>query len=170
VSARVLAALVVVAFFAGAASAADTSSTKVVRLTSVLTAAWLDDHGQEGVTPGDIFYERDDLFNAVAQLGKPKGAKVGSDTAKLTFSGSEVKLFGMARFGEGTITIEGGYAVDKQLRPVDANGKLLAQVDLPIVRGTGKWANAKGTVTVICRPIAENTYLNVYRIVLPTTA
>jgi len=140
-----------------ATSGAD--SVYVLRLVSITVSGTLTDTGKPGPSRGDHFDMKDTLVNAVRQLGKPKGARVGSDRARLELvSATKSEISGIARLPGGTVTFEGGFTVR-------AGGTFA----VPIVGGTGRWAKARGTLTVY-PPFAQNRTINVFRIGVPLTA
>jgi hypothetical protein len=141
-------ACVVAGLLACAGDALGGPATKrVIRVISVTTTYVEHRHPPAGAV-GDTVTTTDKLLNAVPQFGRTRNAVVGSDSAKLTFlRGGGMRLCGFARFPTGTIRIcgaaraaQGGYSV-------------------PIVGGTGQFANAQGTVSVSGN---DKRSLNVY--------
>src|SRR5262245_37911270 len=79
------------------------SKVQTIRLISrtVKTRVLLD-RAPKGASKGDKVWEKSNLRNAVAQLGRPKGALVGSDVAVATLiSAARTRL-------EVTATLPGG--------------------------------------------------------------
>jgi Dirigent-like protein len=136
-------------------SAAQARSTLVLRLISVSTSSSVDDRPPAGASVGDSFTETSRLRNAVAQLGRPKGAVVGTDRATTTLiSAQAVRMEGTVRLPGGTLTIRGRVT----LRPGSAS--------VPVAGGTGRFAGARGTVTATALPDGRSAS-NVYRLTLP---
>jgi dirigent-like protein len=124
-----------------------TSARQVIKVISVSTSYAEHRHPPSGPV-GDTATMKDKLVNAAPQFGRAKNAVVGSDSAKATFTrGGGMRLCGVARFPTGTIRIcgaaraaQGGYS-------------------LPVVGGTGAFANAQGSVFVTG---SDKRSLNVY--------
>ena len=96
------------------------------------------DKAPKGASAGDFVVYRDRLLNAAAQFGKQKGAVVGSDRGKLTYVTADTATFG------GTVTLPGGTLELSGAVHRTASGGIV----VPIVGGTGKYAYARGTLTV----------------------
>ena len=128
-------------------------SPSVIRLVSITTSFSSVDVPPRTASAGDrqVFTSR--LLNARAQFGKPKGAVVGSDrgTMRLT-SATSAHLKTVARLTGGTITVSG------RLRSA-GNGA----VSTSVVAGTGIFAGAHGTLTILA-PIDPETTVNIYRL------
>ncbi len=132
------------------------AETVTIRVTSVLVSMKPIDTKPKGTSKGDRIVYRDTLENAVPQFGKKTGAKVGSDHGTMTFTSAHTARFdGTARLPGGTVRIKG---------PVRALTSSILQV--PVVGGTGRYASAKGTLTV---GPGEKRALNVYELKLPAT-
>lgn len=143
-------AVLVVAVLAPSASAAPPS---VIRLVSVTTSQSSVDVPPPKDSAGDrqVFASR--LLNARRQFGKPKGAVVGSDRGTLTLtSARSATVKTVARLPGGTITANG---------PLKAAGD--GAVSIAIVSGTGVFAGAHGTLTILS-PTGPKTAVNVYRL------
>lgn len=128
-------ALLVLVLPAQAAPEAGTSSV-TFRLISVPTSFRRLDGPPKGVlNKGDVLYVSSRLRNGYTQFGRPKGAVVGSDVWVLTalakrgwsFVTARVKLPG------GTLQLRGRLHTSQSIRV------------LPVVGGTGRFANARGT-------------------------
>jgi Dirigent-like protein len=136
------------------ASAATAAKTIVV--TSVTVRYASHDKGAKGPSKGDTAVYRDRLLNAKAQFGRKKGAKVGTDSGTLTFTGAHTATFkGKAKLPGGTLTLSGDvYTLQ--------NGDLV----IPVSGGTGAFAGMTGTLTVgTGKNHVRNTYtLKVARI------
>jgi len=103
---------------------------------------------------GDTISGTSILRNAVAQLGRAKGAVVGSDAYTLTVTTPPKVLLSVnAKLPHGTIRAEG------------RSDLMAAKFSIPVVGGTGLYAGARGTAESI--DLAGNRTLNVYRLRLP---
>ena len=99
---------------------------------------------------GDVIWVRSRLRNQVAQLGKPKGALVGSDYATVSLRSLHDALFNVqVRLPGGTLRVRGHG---------DLNGTGGA---LSVVGGTGRYTNARGTCSV---RDTRTCSVNVYRL------
>jgi hypothetical protein len=149
----VLLALLVAALLPGAAHA----QRLTISVTSILVSLQTTDLKPKGVVnSGDRKTYRNVLVNAVAQFGKPKGARVGTDSGTLTFTGAHTARYaGTARLPGGTLIVRGA------VKPVGQN-----DLQIAVVGGTGRFASARGTLTV--GPGGRQA-LNVYRLVLQVT-
>jgi hypothetical protein len=145
-------ALGLAAFLPAAAGA----GTVTIQVTSVLVSMKPIDTKPKGTSNGDRIIYRDTLVNAVPQFGKKKGARVGSDQGTMTFTSAHSARFdGTARLPGGTVRIKG------TVRAISSN-----VLQIPVVGGTGRYASAKGTLTV---GPGEKEALNVYELKLPAT-
>jgi hypothetical protein len=141
-----------------APAAATAQGTTTIRLVSVGTSDRLRDAPPAGPSRGDASVQTSRLLNAAAQFGKPKGAVVGRDRATITLTGpSSATITGVATLPGGTLSLRGAMRVT-------AGGLVF-----PVVRGTGRYAGARGTVTITALA-GQNRALNVYRLVYPPTA
>jgi hypothetical protein len=150
-------AVVLAALVLPAAGSARANATLVVRLVSITTSTRVDDRPPRGPTAGDRIFSRSRLRNAVPQFGRARNAVVGSDRGTLTFtSASAVRLDVTATLPGGTLRVRGP---QRMLR--DGGRRY------PVVGGTGRFAGARGTVTV--RPLSGtgSRASNVYRLTLP---
>lgn len=131
-----------------------TSGAKTIRLISIATSHSAKDVAPKGPSAGDTSTDSDRLVNAVAQLGKPKGAVVGKDSGVFTLTSSSAARFdGTARFLGDTLRVRG------MVVAIPTGG-----IRLPVVGGTGRFAGATGTLTVT-GPRHSTRALNVYRFV-----
>lgn len=155
---RILVLVAVLAASVGTASAT-AQGPMTIRLVSVTTSDRLRDAPPAGPSRGDTSVQTSRLLNAVAQFGKPRGAVVGRDSATIRLTGpTSATIDGVATLPGGALTLRGAMRVGA--------GNALV---FPVVRGTGRFAGARGTVTVT--PLgSENRALNVYRLVYPPTA
>jgi hypothetical protein len=114
------------------------AQTVTILVTSVSTVQILHDTPpKHKVNKGDSVFFKDLLLNKVAQFGKKKGEPVAFDVGTVTYTSAVArKLVCVATFpGIGTITY-GGVVVDR------AGG-----TTFPILKGTGGFTHATGTVT-----------------------
>jgi len=136
-----------------AAPSAAAPPPSVIRLVSVTTSEKSVDVPPRKDSAGDhqVFASR--LLNARRQLGKPKGAVIGSDRGTLTLtSATSANLKTVATLPGGTITAGG---------PLLAAGN--GAVSVAVVSGTGLFAGAHGTLTIL-KPTGPKTAVNVYRL------
>ena len=134
-------------------AAGQSKSVVVIRLRSVSTLTVITDKSPKGVGKGDVWLEKDALANVVRQFGKPAKARVGTDSAKLTFRSSTVVLVtGTAILPNGTIHIRGTVSV------------VTTTSTLAVVGGTGAYAHARGVMMETGND--ADTY-NTYRLSLP---
>jgi hypothetical protein len=133
---RQLCTLAVLAGVLGASPAAAAAQT--VRVTSVTISMVSHDARPKGPSSGDSVTYRDRLLNAAAQFGKQLGAVVGSDRGTLTYVTAHTATFA------GRVTLPGG--------TIELSGAVYSTpgggLVIPIVGGTGKYADARGTLTV----------------------
>jgi hypothetical protein len=134
------------------AAAARTLTVQVVSNTISYRSS---DVGPKGASRGDTIAYHDQLVNGAAQFGRKKGAVVGSDTGKLTFTGPHTATFkGTARLPGGTLRISG-------VVYTSSAGELVFQ----ITNGTGAFAGTHGTLTV---GQGRDHVLNTYRLTSAT--
>jgi autotransporter-associated beta strand protein len=138
----------VAAIVALPATAARVSSRTIV-VTSVTVKLVTHDTKPKGPSKGDTVVYHDRLLNAKAQFGKKKGAKVGTDSGTLRFTGPHTATFkGETKLPGGTLTLSGDvYTLQ--------NGDLV----IPVSSGTGAFAGMSGTLTV---GTGENHVRNTY--------
>jgi Dirigent-like protein len=102
---------------------------------------------------GDVYRGTSILRNEVAQFGRPKGARVGTDSYTITFTSptrGQIKI--TVKLPGGTLRAEG-------------RTSLTGSADVSVVGGTGAFAGARGTAQA--RDLANGTSRNVYRLRLP---
>jgi hypothetical protein len=110
------------------------------------------DKSPKGPSVGDRTLERTRLFNEVRQWGKPAGAVVGRDQATFTLtSRTTVTVDGVAFLPGGTLVLRGRLRTDPGRQAIVA----------PVVRGTGDYVGAHGSVRVLQRTNPLRT-VNVY--------
>jgi hypothetical protein len=148
-----------IALVAGAAtgSAPGQSDSRhlVIRLISEDAFVGAKDNPPKGPSAGDTASSKGVLRNQVAQFGKPAGAIVGRDRATYTIvSSSAYTIDAVATLPGGTIVTRG---------PVR---QLSTGAVAPIVRGTGRYAHARGTITGTSTGGTLRS-VNVYRLTLP---
>lgn len=142
---------------AAAGSSAVAAETVVIHVRSVLTGRSVEDVAPKNAFgKGDAVVMTDALSNVLPQFGKPKGARIGVDVARVTFVREGVsRIVGLTTFPDGTVRIEG------TLTPSGARVR--------VVGGTGRYAGATGTVAVRDLP-QEGQAVNVYTIRLAPKA
>jgi Dirigent-like protein len=125
----------------------------VIRLISDNSVVDIVDKAPKGkISAGDRFTTTSTLRNQVAQFGKPKGALVGHDRATMAFlSATSYTIDGNASLPGGTLHFHG------RVRPYTSA--------VLVTGGTGRYANARGTVTATDTGGARS--INVYRLTLP---
>jgi hypothetical protein len=137
-----------------AAAQARTQKTMVIKVTSVSVRLTTADKPPKGASKGDTVRFTDELVNAVAQFGKQKGAKVGTDSGTMTLLGpSSARFDGRAVLPGGTLRLRGA---------VTSAGK--GSITIPVAGGTGRFRGAHGHVLV--GPGSKRS-LNVYTLTLP---
>jgi hypothetical protein len=131
---------------------------KAMTLTviSVQTAARSHDRAPKGRSAGDRIEFANTLRNTTPRFGKGANERIGSDAGTMTFtSKSTARMKGVATLPDGTIDFEGAVTV----LPNDT-------VTVPVVGGTGTYANASGTLLV---GSGNGQAPNTYRIVVGGT-
>jgi hypothetical protein len=153
---RRLAALLGSALLAAVAASAATpalaapSTGIVITVKSVTTASIPRDTPPKGASKGDRIVMRDRLLNVGRQFGKPAGAVVGRDEGVLVLTDPTSGTF------DGVTTLPGGTI---RLHGIIRDGF----ETFTVVGGTGRYAHARGTVSVG----RGASPLNVYRIGFP---
>jgi hypothetical protein len=142
-------ALTLAALAAGLVPSAAAAAERTITVTSVTVSMVNRDVKPKGPSPGDTVTYRDRLLNPVAQFGKKKGAVVGSDRGKLTYVTAHTATFA------GTVALPGGtLKLSGSVFSTPGGGLVV-----PIVGGTGRYAYARGTLTVGSgRNHVRNTY------------
>ena len=127
----------------------------VIRLISTFHHAQVTDRAPKGeVGAGDVIVSFDRLANAAPQFGRPKGARVGHDRGRFTYlSPTRMHIDGWTTLPGGRLHVHG---LVREVR-----GDVVA---MDVVGGTGAFAGARGTVTVMPYPTTARTLL-VYRLV-----
>jgi hypothetical protein len=129
------------------------ASTVVIRLKSVAESNHKTDKPPTGPSKGDVWVERDTLFNVTQAFGKAANAMVGTDKATITFqSTTEAHVTGTATLPDGTITFGGETSV--------TGATQLA----PVVGGTRAYAHATGNLVITSTSVDT---LNTYHLTLP---
>ena len=148
---KAAAAIAVLALvLAGPAAAA----TQTIRVTSVTTKLTSHNVGPKGTSRGDTVTSTDRLLNAAAQFGRKKGSVVGSDAGTLTFTSPHTATF------SGHTTLPGGTLILAGPVYGTQGGSLV----IPVVGGTGTFANVRGTLTVAP---GNGRVLNTYHLLRP---
>ncbi len=136
------------------------SATITIRL--IVTEAgsrYLIDRAPRGYpNKGDVIRERSTLRNAVAQFGRPKGAVIGSDTWTTTIV---IAPFATIRV-KATTTLPRG-----TIRAMGALSFAQTTATFRVVGGTGRYANARGTIGLRNLNASGSRGLSVYRLQLP---
>jgi hypothetical protein len=126
---------------------------------SAASSRYLVDHAPKGYpNKGDVVRETATLRNAVAQFGRPKGAIVGSDVWITTIV---IPPFGKAGV-KATTTVPGG--------TIHAVGMVTATQmtgTFRVVGGTGRYAGARGTLSLRNINASGSRAVIVYRLQLP---
>jgi dirigent-like protein len=135
------------------------SKVLTIRLVSktVSTRALVDRAPKGEPSKGDVQQAKLELRNAVAQLGRPKGALIGTGVAVGTVTSLaqvHIRVNLTAKLPGGTIRAAGTYAAQRSL-------------DVPVVGGTGAFADAGGTLRVDTFEPDARTALMTYRLRLP---
>lgn len=125
-----------------------------IRLISSPSRTTVRDLAPKGApNKGDSISGTSILRNEVAQFGKPKGTRVGTDSFVFTLtSASRGQIKVTTKLPGGTLRSEGRSLV-------------AGTPSIPVVGGTGDFAGARGTVEA--RDLANGTSQNVYRLRLP---
>lgn len=132
---------------------ASASAPSVIRLVSITTSYRSVDVPPRKASAGDRQMFASRLVNAQGQLGKQKGAVVGSDRGTMTLeSATRARLKNVATLPGGTLTASGR---------LEAAGN--GAVSIQVVSGTGVFAGAHGTLTILA-PTDPKTAVNVYRL------
>jgi hypothetical protein len=141
------------------AATATAQAPMTIQLTSVSTSDRSNDVPPRGPSRGDTSVQTSRLLNAVPQFGKPRNSVVGRDRATITLTGPT-----SARI-EGVTTLPGGTLVVRGTLRLQPGGGIV----FPVVRGTGRYAGARGTVTILggSDPLRA---VNIYRLTFPPTA
>jgi hypothetical protein len=117
----------------------------VITVKSVSTATVPTDKAPKGASKGDRVLMRDRLVNVAKQFGKPAGAVVGRDEGVLILTSASSGTFdGVATLPGGTIRLHG--VIRDGIETYSVAG------------GTGKYAHARGTITVGSGKSPLNTY------------
>jgi hypothetical protein len=148
---RPLALAALLALASAAAVPAAVARMLVIRLKSVTVARSIKDVPPKGPSRGDVYSGRFGLLNVVPQLGRNAGAAVGTEHSSLKLTSRTMAIV------SGVVTLPGGTIV------YSGRGRLGSNAPIPVVDGTGRFAGARGTLTV-----GNGTSpLNTYRLTLP---
>jgi hypothetical protein len=147
--------LVVLSLSACGNEKTNTSRTTIRLIATPKSNKVLVDRAPKGVvSTGDVLWSRAILRNAVPQLGKAKGARVGSRVATDRVVASDAGVVKVI------LTLPGG--------TIHAGGRVTAtpSESIQVTGGTGTYAGARGTGST--RSLyPRNGSLNVYRLHLP---
>jgi hypothetical protein len=140
-------------------SAAARGPTRIVLEVKPISSRTAD-KPPKGPSAGDRIVEATRLLNAVPQFGKSAGAVVGRDRSTTVFaSPTTATTSGVVYLPGGTLTING------RVKPDRRRGGLT----VPVTRGTGSFAGARGTLWVVRVPNPVRV-LNVYTLRYAATA
>jgi hypothetical protein len=126
----VLAAVGALALWPASAVAKGHARTITIRATSHIDQVHVVDNAPSGDSPGDMLVFTEKLFNS-------RGKQIGTDAA------SCVRLFDVSSLCTGTYKLPGGRLMVQLLQPGPTGS-----YDQAITGGTGRFAGARGTVTV----------------------
>jgi hypothetical protein len=132
-----LAAVVALALSAGPAEAKNHGRTIIIKARSQLDQVQLVDNAPTGGSPGDVLVFTEQLFDS-------RGKRIGSDAATCT------RLFDATSLCTGTYKLPGGRLMVQLLQPGPTG-----TYDQAITGGTGRFAGARGTVTVAQKPTGD---------------
>jgi hypothetical protein len=134
-----------------APAASPAATTQTIALISYTTGVTATDKAPKGPSRGDRYVTTSRLVNAQRQLGRKKGAVVGTDRGVITLTGPRTgRVTAVATLPGGTLQVRGVL----QEQPD-------ATLVVPVVGGTGRFAGARGTLTVNG---TEKRAWNVYRL------
>ncbi len=135
------------------ATAAQPRTQTITLVSKTMSVRALTDKAPKGTpSKGDVFLERSELRNGVAQFGRPKGALVGSDVAVATLLDTpRLRITITVKLPGGTIRAGGVISVVGQ--------------KIPVVGGTGAFADVRGSSEV--RRLDGDLALNIYRLRRP---
>jgi len=123
------------------------------------SSRFLIDHAPKAYpSKGDVLRETSTLRNAVVQFGRPKGAIVGRDTWITTIV---IAPFGTASV-KSTTSVPGG-----TIRGAGAVNFANTASTFRVLGGTGRYANARGTISLRNLDANGKRGLGVYRLQLP---
>jgi hypothetical protein len=154
-------AVLLLAFVVAVSAGAGTSSgpTRIVLTVKPISSRTVD-KPPKGPSAGDRSVEATRLFNAVPQFGKPTGAVVGRDQGTSVLdSPTSATGRGIAYLPGGTLTFSGRVKPDRQR----------GGFTIPVTRGTGAFAGARGTLWVVRVPNPTRVF-NVYTLRYGATA
>ena len=119
----------------------------------IVTAPVLMERGHDVIGLDTGFYQSGWLYNGVKQFGKKAGAKVGTDRSVFVLRSAKTL------YGSGTATLPGG-TIHFQGVAIVENGAFA----IPVTRGTGLYAGAKGHLLIPLTPPGTKLVPNVYRL------
>lgn len=143
---------------AGTAGAATSNSAAAapteIQLFSVTIDVKDTDAPPKGASKGDRSVGSSTLFNGVAQFGKKAGAKVGTDKSVFVLRNAKTL------YGSGTASLPGGTLHFQGVAKV-RDGVFA----IPVTRGTGVFAGAKGQLLIPVAAQGTKLVPNLYRLV-----
>jgi di/tricarboxylate transporter len=151
----VLGLLAVASALSALVPSAAASTRLVITVRSVELSSKVTDALPKGRSVGDTLSFRNRLVNVAPQLGGPAGARIGSDRGTNRITGPGTFAF------SATVTLPGGTLSVRNVG--NATGSVSAP--LSVTGGTGRFAGARGTVTLSGG--ASTTTTNTYRLRLP---
>lgn len=148
-----VAAALVTTGTAGAGATRAAAAPTEIKLISVTVKAKDTDAPPKGASKGDRTVGSSQLFNGVAQFGKKAGAKVGTDRSVFVLRNAKTL------YGSGTATLPGG-TIHFQGVAIVKEGVF----SIPVTRGTGAFAGAKGQLLIPVTEPGTRLVANVYRL------
>lgn len=130
----VLAVVGTLALASSPAAGKSRERTVTIKARSQIDQVQLVDNAPAGDSPGDLLMFTEKLLDS-------RGKRIGSDAA------SCVRMFDATSLCTGTYTLPGGRVMVQLLQPGPTG-----TYDQAITGGTGRFARARGTVTVAQRP------------------
>ena len=156
----ILTVLLATFLVSGSSGAATSQGPARIVLEVKLISSRSFDKPPKGPSAGDRSIDATRLLNAVPQFGKPAGAVVGHDKGTATLvSPTSATGRGVAYLPGGTLTFSGRIKLDRKR----------GGFTIPVTRGTGTFAGARGTLWVVRVPNPVRT-LNVYSLTYAATA
>src|SRR5262245_59553772 len=132
------------------------ASALTIRLVSIFMPFKGRDRPPKGPSKGDVYAGPSVLRNAVKQFRRAKGAVVGHDYEVVTFTSPTTEAVrAVVHLPGGTIRVRG-------YRNRETNPRAFT---VPVVAGTGRYANSRGTVYI--RDLGPTHALNVYHLRIP---
>jgi hypothetical protein len=109
-----------------------------IQVTSIVTKTQAHNRVPNRTSKGDRVVFSDVLLNGAPQFGKKVNERIGTDSGTMTFTSKRTAIMtGVANLPDGTIIFRGDVTVLPNNR-----------ISVPVIGGTGKYANASGTLLV----------------------